>query len=71
MASQIRSQENPVNVISAVETRRSYRHFDPTHEITEAEIERLISLAMLSPTPGNTQPWRFVVVRDRPAKGHS
>jgi nitroreductase len=64
MASQIRSQENPVNVISAVETRRSYRHFDPTHEITEAEIERLISLAMLSPTPGNTQPWRFVVVRD-------
>jgi nitroreductase len=23
-----------------------------------------MSLAMLSPTPGNTQPWRFVVVRD-------
>ncbi|MRH97968.1 nitroreductase family protein [Agrobacterium tumefaciens] len=54
-----------MNVISAIETRRSFRQFDPNHEITEAEIERLISLAMLSPTPGNTQPWRFVVVRDK------
>jgi nitroreductase len=53
-----------MNVITAIEARRSFRQFDPNHEMTEAEIERLISLTMLSPTPGNTQPWRFVVVRD-------
>lgn len=53
-----------MNITTAIETRRSFRQFDPSHEISEAEIERLISLAMLSPTPGNTQPWRFVVVRD-------
>lgn len=53
-----------MNVNAAIETRRSFRQFDPNHEISEAEIEYLISLAMLSPTPGNTQPWRFVVVRD-------
>ncbi|MFG1372794.1 nitroreductase family protein [Xanthobacter oligotrophicus] len=49
---------------TAIETRRSFLHFDPSHEMSEAEIERLVSLAMLSSTPGNTQPWRFVVVRD-------
>ena len=53
-----------MNITTAIETRRSYRQFDPSHQITEAEIERLIALTMLSPTPGNTQPWRFVVVRD-------
>ncbi|OHV22787.1 nitroreductase family protein [Rhizobium sp. RMa-01] len=53
-----------MNVTAAIEARRSFRHFDPDYKISEEEIERLISLAMLSPTPGNTQPWRFVVVRD-------
>lgn len=53
-----------MNITTAIETRRSFRQFDSSHEISEVEIERLISLAMLSPTPGNTQPWRFVVVRD-------
>lgn len=57
-------KKTQMNVTTAIETRRSFRHFDPNHEISEAEIERLISLAMLSPTPGNTQPWRFVVVSD-------
>ena len=32
--------------------------------MTEAEIERLMSLAMLAPTAWNIQHWRFVVVRD-------
>jgi nitroreductase len=57
-------QKELMNVITAIEARRSFRQFDPNHEMTEVEIERLISLTMLSPTPGNTQPWRFVVVRD-------
>jgi nitroreductase len=59
-----RQKETALNIISAIETRRSFRQFDATHEISEEEIERLIALAMLSPTAGNTQPWRFVVVRD-------
>lgn len=53
-----------MDVATAIETRRSFRHFDPSHEISEAEIDRLVSPAMQSPTPGNTQPWRLVVVRD-------
>jgi nitroreductase len=53
-----------MNVSTAIETRRSIKHYDPTHRMTEAEIERLMSLALLSPTAFNIQNWRFVLVQD-------
>lgn len=53
-----------MNVIQAIETRRSVKAFDSHHQITQAEINQLLSLAMLSPTAFNIQHWRFVVVSD-------
>ena len=53
-----------MDVITAIETRRAFKHFDPEHEMTEEEIEKLFSLALLAPTAFNIQNWRFVVVRD-------
>uniref|UniRef100_E6QUH7 Protein drgA n=1 Tax=mine drainage metagenome TaxID=410659 RepID=E6QUH7_9ZZZZ len=53
-----------MNVTTAIETRRSVKSYDPTHTMTEAEIEKLFSLAILSPTAFNIQNWRFVVVQD-------
>ena len=53
-----------MNVSTAIETRRSIKHYDPTHRMTEAEIKRLMSLALLSPTAFNIQNWRFVLVQD-------
>ena len=53
-----------MDVVTAINNRRSVKHFDPYHKMTEAEIDNLISLAMLSPTAFNIQHWRFVVVRD-------
>jgi len=53
-----------MNVSTAIETRRSIKHYDPSHRMTEAEIERLMSLALLSPTAFNIQNWRFVLVQD-------
>jgi nitroreductase len=53
-----------MNVTTAIETRRSVKSYDPTHTMTETEIEKLFSLAVLSPTAFNIQNWRFVVVRD-------
>lgn len=53
-----------MNVSTAIETRRSVKGFDPQHRMTEQEIERLLSLALLSPTAFNIQNWRFVLVRD-------
>ncbi len=54
-----------MDVFEAIETRRAVKHFDPNHEIKEAEITRLIEAGMQSPTSFNIQHWRFVVVRDR------
>lgn len=53
-----------MNVSTAIETRRSIKAYDPEHKMTPAEIEKLMSLAMLSPTAFNIQNWRFVVLQD-------
>ena len=53
-----------MNVSEAIETRRAVKAFAPEHRMSEAEIDRLMSLAMLSPTAFNIQNWRFVLVQD-------
>ena len=53
-----------MDTVTAIESRRSVKQFDPNHHLTEQEIESLLSLAMLSPTAFNIQHWRFVLVRD-------
>ena len=53
-----------MQVTKAIQERRSIKAYDPSHRMTEAEIEQLLSLAMLSPTAFNIQHWRFVVVTD-------
>lgn len=53
-----------MNVSTAIESRRSIKSFDIHHKMTQAEIDKLMSLAMLSPTAFNIQHWRFIVVTD-------
>ena len=53
-----------METITAIETRRAVKHYDPEHRMTEAEIKQLMSLAMLSPTAFNIQNWRFVRVQE-------
>lgn len=53
-----------MNVTTAIETRRAIKAFDPEHQMPEADIKKLMSLAMLSPTAFNIQNWRFIVVQD-------
>jgi 5,6-dimethylbenzimidazole synthase len=51
----------------AIETllvwRRDVRHFR-RDAVPEAEMERLFALTQLAPSVGNSQPWRFVRIRD-------
>ena len=54
-----------MQVKEAIKQRRSIKHFDTSHEMTEQEINELLSLAILSPTAFNIQNWRFVVVSDK------
>lgn len=51
-------------VSQAITERRSIKAYDPHHKMTEDEISKLMSLAMLSPTAFNIQNWRFVLVTD-------
>ena len=53
-----------MDTFSAIEQRRSVKHFDPEHNMSEEEKTRILELAALSPTAFNIQHWRFVVVED-------
>lgn len=57
-----------MDTLTAIRERRSVKHYDPTHKMTEAEINGLLELALLSPTSFNMQNWRFVVVTDQAKK---
>ena len=53
-----------MDTFEAIRKRRSVKHYDPEHRMTETEVEELIHLAIQSPTSYNMQNWRFVVVSD-------
>ena len=53
-----------MNTLEAITARRAIKHYDPTHQMTEAEIRQLLEAAMQAPTAFNIQHWRFVTVTD-------
>jgi len=53
-----------MDTLDAIHQRRSVKHYDPDHQMTEEEIRTLMEHAILSPTSFNMQNWRFVLVRD-------
>ena len=53
-----------MNTLEAIQARRSVKHFDKKHIMTQEEINKLLTLAILSPTAFNIQHWRFVLVED-------
>src|SRR5260370_7850891 len=52
-------------VYDAIALRRDVRHFRPETEIEECVLERVLAAAHLAPSVGFSQPWGFIVVRDR------
>jgi nitroreductase len=57
--------QQAMDTLSAIETRRSVKQFDPSFEMPEADVQKLLTLACLSPTSFNMQNWRFVWVDDK------
>lgn len=53
---------------AAIEARRAVKHYDPAFEMPQSDVDRLMELALLSPTSFNIQNWRFVVCRDAEVK---
>ena len=57
-----------MDVCEAVASRRSVKSFDGNHVMARDEVERLLELAVLSPTSYNIQNWRFVTVTEQAVK---
>lgn len=53
-----------MDTFGAINSRRSIRHYDPSHRFTQAEFDKLIDLAMQTPSSFNIQHWRLVNVSD-------
>jgi nitroreductase len=56
-----------MHVLEAIEKRRSIRKFKK-QEIKDEYINLLIYAASLAPCAGNTQEWRFIIVKDEKKK---
>ena len=53
-----------MDTFEAIQSRRSVKHYDTDYEMPAEDVQRLLSLALLSPTSFNIQNWRFINVRD-------
>ena len=53
-----------MDTLEAIKQRRSVKHYDPAHQMSEEDKNTLLSLALLSPTAWNIQNWRFVIASD-------
>ena len=54
-----------MNTLEAIKSRRSVKHYDTTFEIPKVDQDKLIDLAMQSPSSFNIQHWRLVNVKDK------
>lgn len=54
-----------MELLDTIRARRSVKHYDPDHRLTESELRHLLSNSVLAPSSFNMQNWHFVVVTDR------
>jgi len=54
-----------MELFTAIENRRAVKHFDSSRKIPEADFQKIMSAALLSPTSYNIQHWRFLRVTDQ------
>ncbi|WP_244864558.1 nitroreductase family protein [Paenibacillus sp. J23TS9] len=53
---------------AVIHGRRSVRAYDPNFKISREEMKALLGEAILAPSWGNLQPWRFLVIDDEKLK---
>lgn len=52
-----------MNIFNAIKQRRAVKSFDPDYTMTDEEINKILSMARLSPTAYNQQNYRFVIIK--------
>jgi nitroreductase len=51
-----------------MQQRRAVNFFDPTKDVTDAQIKEIIETAALAPSGFNLQPWNLIVLKDKAQK---
>ena len=59
------SDGNVPDVLTAIETRKSIRKFDPLRAVEDEKVEKILKAAMCAPSAMDRRPWEFVVVKDK------
>lgn len=57
------SDADPISLFEAIDTQRSLRRFTD-EAVSDEAIERLLESGRKAPSPTNSQPWGFIVIRD-------
>lgn len=57
-----------MSLYETIKARRSTKHFDPDHQLTDDELRTLVAAGALAPTSFNMHNRHFVVVLDRDVK---
>ncbi len=53
-----------MNTLDAIYQRRSVKGYDPNHQMTPEEEQKLLEATIQAPTSFNIQHWRFVILRE-------
>jgi nitroreductase len=57
------TEADGIGLFEAIDSQRSHRRFTDA-PVSEAALRRLLDAARKAPSPTNSQPWAFIVVRD-------
>ncbi len=53
-----------MDTFDSIYTRRAIKHYDAQHQLSEAEIQKLLEATIQSPTSFNIQHWRLILLTD-------
>ena len=59
-----------MNILKTLQERYTTKLYDPTHRLSEEEIEQIKELLRLSPSSINSQPWAFDIIPEGKLKTH-
>ena len=62
-AEAVPTPERPLDVLTALQTRRSVRSYTK-EPVSDKNLDTILAAAQLAPSAANEQPWDFVVIRD-------
>lgn len=57
-----------MDIWQLIKTRRSVRKYDPSKPVSDEQINKILEAAIWAPSAGNSQCWKFFVVRNAKVK---